>query len=654
AADESTLVHMAQIASLAVENGRLLEQVRAARDQLDAAKSEADRILGTIADAFYSLDREWRFVYCNPAAEQMFGRSHEELVGNVLWDCFPEISGSELWLRLEEAAAAREPSEFVVFHPERNAWYSDRVFPTPNGISVTIRDVTEQVMRERELGRLDAAARAATDRIRRLTEISTDLICTVDPDGAFVDMSPGCEAVLGYRPDELVGRPVADFIVTEEVEASGSKLQALVEGEPSGQYLRRHRHKDGSIVHLQWAGRFSPEDGLLYLIGRDVSERIELEERLQHSQRLEAMGQLTGGIAHDFNNLLTVILGNAEILEEGLQGQPLGELAALTRSAAERGADLTSRLLSFARRQTLRTEAVEIDDLLASMRTLLERTLGEHVEIEFRPGAAAGPVAADSVQLEAAVLNLAINAREAMGHGGRLVIETAVVAPGDCPAAKAAGADAYVMLAVRDSGAGMPPEVAARAFEPFFTTKQAGKGSGLGLSMVYGFAKQSGGSAEIESEPGAGTTVRLFLPLWRGEQAEQAEPTPVHVAAGSSSSRVLLVEDDELVRAYARMVLEELGFETVEARTGAEAVAALVSGQPFDLVFSDVVMPGGMSGRDLAMEAGRLRPDLPVLLTSGYEQEFGRSSEGPPLLRKPYRPSQLAEAVRSVMCRAAA
>ena len=384
-----------------------------------------------------------------------------------------------------------------------------------------------------------------------------------------------------------------------------------------------------------------------------------LSQQLQQSQRLEAIGQLTGGIAHDFNNLLTVVMGNAELLTEQHQDQPdLRLLSEMISHAAQRGAELTQRLLAFARKQALDPLPVDVNLLLSGLDALLRRTLGEHIEIELVHGAGLWPALVDQGQLENALLNLCLNARDAMPSGGRLTLETSNtlldgdyatrhddVLPGQ-----------YVMLAVSDTGLGIKPEHLQRVFEPFFSTKEKGKGTGLGLSMVYGFIKQSAGHVGIYSEPGQGTTVKLYLPRWQGKGAPPVAPTVGAMAVGGNEF-ILLVEDDEAVSRYALAALQSFGYQVMVAGNGPAALALIEQHSNIDLLFTDVVMPGGMNGRALADAARRLRPALRVLYTSGYTENaivhHGRLDAGAQLLSKPYRRNELGRAVRQALATAA-
>jgi signal transduction histidine kinase/ActR/RegA family two-component response regulator len=381
----------------------------------------------------------------------------------------------------------------------------------------------------------------------------------------------------------------------------------------------------------------------------------DLDRQLRQSQKMEAVGQLTGGVAHDFNNLLTVILGNAELVADGLKDRPqLRKMVEMTARAAERGAELTSRLLAFSRRQPLDPKPTDINRQIAGMDPMLRRTLGEHIEIELVRGGGLWKAMVDSGQLENAILNLCLNARDAMPGGGRLTIETANAHLDADYAARQTELEPgqYVMVAVSDTGTGMDAATLERAFEPFFTTKDVGKGSGLGLSMVYGFVKQSKGHVRIYSEPGHGTTVKLYLPRADAEEGADAAAS-AETAAERGSGRILLVEDDDLVRENAAAQLTGLGYDVVAVGSGREALAALAKGDAFDLLFTDVVMPGGTNGRELAEQALKLRPGLPVLYTSGYTENaivhHGRLDRGVELLAKPYRRQDLAAKVRAVL-----
>jgi signal transduction histidine kinase/ActR/RegA family two-component response regulator len=388
----------------------------------------------------------------------------------------------------------------------------------------------------------------------------------------------------------------------------------------------------------------------------EIAHRQRVEEALRQSQKMEAIGQLTGGIAHDFNNLLQVIVGNLEVLQLKL-GKDADErrfVAAALRGAA-RGAALTQRLLAFARRQPLDPKPIDVNRLVVDMSELLHSTLGESIDIEAVLASGLWPVMADANQLESALLNLCVNARDAMPEGGRLTIETANATLDERYASEHdVGAGEYVMMAVSDGGTGMTQDVAEHAFEPFFTTKDVGKGSGLGLSQVYGFIKQSGGHVKIDSAPGQGTTVKVYLPrlVLVGPPVHAIAPVVAHTA-DSHDSTILVVEDDDDVRAYTASMLRDFGYRVTEVRTASEALSALAARNDIDLLFTDVGLPGGMNGRQLAQEAVRRRPKLRVLFTSGYARDAlaheGRLDPGVDLIAKPFTRVALASKVREAL-----
>jgi nitrogen-specific signal transduction histidine kinase/CheY-like chemotaxis protein len=388
--------------------------------------------------------------------------------------------------------------------------------------------------------------------------------------------------------------------------------------------------------------------------GRDVTGQREAEAQLLQAQKMEAVGQLTGGVAHDFNNLLTVIIGGLDLALSRAPSDMRATLDGPLR-AAERGASLVQRLLAYSRKQALAPAELDLNTLAAGMVDLLRRTLGEDVEIELKLFPQVWAAMADRGQVENAILNLAVNARDAMPHGGKLTIETANV---DLDADYSATNEdvmpgAYVMLAVTDTGTGMAADVVERAFEPFFTTKEIGKGSGLGLSMVYGFAKQSGGHVKIYSEVCHGTTVRLYLP--RHVAAGSLAATPATAAADhpSGGETIVVVEDDPLVRRLAVTQLRELGYRVLEAADGPEAQSILQGEEHIDLLFTDVVMPGGMTGRQLSDAAKARRPHLKTLFTSGYTQDSiihqGKLDADVQFLAKPYKKQELALKLRAVL-----
>ncbi|MBB6189337.1 PAS domain-containing sensor histidine kinase [Rhodanobacter sp. MP7CTX1] len=434
--------------------------------------------------------------------------------------------------------------------------------------------------------------------------------------------------------------------------------EEFLRAESSGsvEFERRiHRLNDGAVRWVQVKGRtFYLNDKAIRISGvvSDVTERRQVEEQLRQSQKMEAIGKLTGGIAHDFNNLLMVIGGSLDMLDQRVaKNEKITRYLTAARHGVERGATLNQQLLAFSRRQDLRAETICIDDLINTFANLLDRAVGEAVTVKIEAAPELWYCRTDAHQLETAILNLAINARDAMPQGGTLTLKTTIRML-DVQAATANGASAgdYVAVSVADTGVGMTPDVIERVFEPFFTTKEVGKGTGLGLSQVYGFARQSGGFVSIESCPGIGTTVSIHLPRATSlEATEVVADTPVEVRG---KGIVLVVEDDSDVRAVASSLLEDLGYSVLEAETGSEAMKLMDRGERIDLVFTDVIMPGEMNGIDLVRAMKIKHAGIPVLLTSGYTAQriaMAEMAEGLQLLRKPYTQVDLSLAVRSVM-----
>lgn len=475
----------------------------------------------------------------------------------------------------------------------------------------------------------------------------SDMVCEIH--GRPHGYRPAVEEGIGYyvpehqgRIRELFERCAGEGVPYDDelqiIDTAGTRRWVRTTGVPV-------RDGQGRIVSVQ--GAF-----------QDITERVAMEAQLRQAQRLEAIGQLTGGIAHDFNNLLTVIIGNAEVLAESLPADsPGGELARMIQRGGQRGAELTHQLLAFARKQPLQPRVVDLNELLPGLRVMLSRTLPESIRLEVDPAAAPASCLVDPGQLENAVLNLAINARDAMPSGGLLAIETANVELDERHAAShgEVGPGAYVCLSVSDTGEGIAAEHLEHLFEPFYTTKATGKGTGLGLPMVYGFVRQSGGHVTVYSEPGLGTTIRLYLP-----QAD-ADGRPAEVSAEAASpapprpARILVVEDDALVRAYATAQLRALGHEVLEAADAGAALAVLEGRSDIDLLFTDVVLPGPRNGAALAAEARRLRPGLRVLYCSGYPADAvvagGSVDPDVDLLGKPYRRGELAARVQAALSR---
>lgn len=502
-----------------------------------------------------------------------------------------------------------------------------------------------------------------TERIKELRCLHAVLALTTDDRRSVREI---CREIVDLVPDHLLHERAAiarieldgaEFTSANWIEPASAMTSIIeVEGERAGEVQVAY----GGEMPEQAGGEgpfLAEERALLDSIATDITRMIKarkLSESLAQTQRLQAVGELTGGVAHDFNNLLTVIQGNAELLDEALHERDpeSAELVAMIGSAARRGAELTQRLLAVARRQVLEPRAVDVSALLQEMQGLLRSTLGADMELEFKTRPGSWPALIDSSRLEAAVLNLVINARDAMPEGGWLTIETRNVSLDRDDADAEAPPGDYVMVAVSDTGCGIAPEHRKRVFEPFFTTKEKARGTGLGLSMVYGFIKQSHGHISLYSEVGKGTTVKMYLPrAVRGEVEKPQKAVTPEIEGGDAS--ILLVEDDDLVRRYTRDQLVSLGYRVVAASNGPEALEILAGDAHFDLLLTDVVMPGGMSGLDVAEAAESAREDIGVLFMSGYTQDaivhHDRLDPGVRLLSKPFRRRELAQKVQEVL-----
>jgi PAS domain S-box-containing protein len=527
-----------------------------------------------------------------------------------------------------------------------------------------MQDVTDQKRSQVAMEQLNQAleARVAeSNRERdRMWSLSPDLLTVLRHDGTLGLINPAWTRILGWQESEVLGRRLIDLVHKEDEEATAEAIDGLIAGEPCPGFDNRICCQDGDWRWIRWIA--SSEKSTVYAVGRDITEELENEERLRQIQKMEMIGQLTGGVAHDFNNLLTVIVGNLDMAAKRLRKLPEDDLVELVqkllenaRHGTERATALTQRLLAFARRQPLDPDEVDANRLVLGMSDLFARTLGEHIAVETVLSDNLWTVHADPHQLENALLNLAVNARDAMPEGGRLVIQTENCEFNDPHAAGVAEINPgqYVLLAVTDTGEGMSRDTLEQVFEPFFTTKDVGQGSGLGLSQVYGFVRQSGGHVKIYSEPGMGTTVRLYLPRMEpGEAQTRPEPAAAREETESQAT-VLVVEDDEDVRVYSTDLLRDLGFRVLEAGNGAAALAMLRQHREIQLLFTDIGLPGGMTGRDLADAVHKIRPRLRILFTSGFATNAiahrGRLDPGVHLLPKPFTSETLTAKIEEVM-----
>jgi PAS domain S-box-containing protein len=750
----------------------------AERERLFSAAVESSN------DAIITTSLDGTITGWNSAAERLYGYTAAETTGKnitliVPVDRLPEVHDTLRRIGWGERIEQNETVRLRKDGSRIEVSLSISPLKAPSGAIVGISKVARDIT---EANKTRQVLRQQTEELRRIFETSQDLIMVMDSRGYLVQISPSCETILGYRPEEMIGRSGVDFIHPGHLDNSREEMRAARRGQRPKIADTRCIHKDGREVWLSWLGTWSEPVKRFFFVGRDMTEsrlaqetlreserlargiidtaldafvqidekgiirawnaqaeaifgwprdealgknvfdlmgrrdgegplrkalhtflqsgnevvrqprrelgirrrdgkeitaelsiaalrtrggflfnafvrdltdKIAAEDRIRQAEKMEAMGQLTGGIAHDFNNILTVITGTIEILADAVKGEP--QLAAITRmidEAASRGADLTQHLLAFARKQPLEPKVTDVNTLIIDTAKLLQRTLGEHVEIESVFNEESCPAIVDPNQLATAILNLALNARDAMPDGGKLIIETGFAVLDDNYAKMHSDVrpGRYAMIAVSDTGTGIPAGILDKVFNPFFTSKGPGKGTGLGLSMVYGFVKQSAGHIMIYSEEGHGTTIKMYLPPATGA-LPVAEPTPAPAVEGGHE-RILVVEDDKLVRDYVLAQLHSLGYVTLDAANATEALALVHTGHAFDLLFTDVIMPG-MNGRQLADEISKVRPGLKVLFTSGYTENaiihHGRLDEGVLLLAKPYRKSDMAVMIRKAL-----
>ena len=538
------------------------------------------------------------------------------------------------------------------------------VHGTVMGMLDTVVETTGKVDALKRLSALAASlehevSERTVDR-DRMWQRSTDAMVVCARDVLIDSVNPAWTHILGWNEAQAIGRSFLDFVHPDDRPSTRELLASLPEAGPAFTFENRCRCEDGTHRTLVWT---TVPDGKLLLVGRDVSAEREAADALRRSetalhqaQKMESVGQLTGGVAHDFNNLLHVISGNLQLLSKTLATDARAERYIVNALAGvQRGAKLASQLLAFARRQPLEPKVVNVARLIPGIEDMLHRTIGEGIEIEAVLSAGLWNCFVDTAQIENAILNLAINARDAMEGVGRLTIEVANAHLDDAYARLHADVTAgqFVMLAVTDTGSGMSAELMQKVFEPFFTTKTEGKGSGLGLSMVYGFVKQSGGHVKLYSEVGHGTTVRIYLPRVLAEEERADLAAPGLILGGAET--ILVAEDDDAVRGTVVELLTELGYNVLKARDAEGALTVIESGVHVDMLFTDVVMPGTLRTPELARKAREKQPHIAVLFTSGYTQNAivhgGRLDAGVALISKPYTQEALALKMREVFDR---
>jgi PAS domain S-box-containing protein len=672
ARDQQAVIDRERAAAAALRESQ--EGNRSLIGKLRASEEFTRRILASSADCIKVMDLNARLEFMSEG-----GMCVMEIddFGAVEGACWPDFwKGEEHAMAVAAVEEARRGGTgrfqgFATTFKESPRWWDVIVtaMSGPDGkpeklLSIS-RDVTsnkEAEVRLRELNdTLEQQVAERTAERDRMWDTSPDLMVVIDFGGVFRRVNPAWTTLLGYSPEELVGHHVNAFVVPDDHVATVCAYELAADG-GSPAVENHYRHRDGSVRTISWVA--APANGLVYATGRDVTaeraaadELAQAQEALRQAQKMEAVGQLTGGLAHDFNNLLTGIMGNLELLQLRIARGRLDDVdrfVTAAQGAGRRAASLTQRLLAFSRRQTLDPKPTDVNRLIAGMEELIRRTVGPTTDIRVVGAAGLWTAMIDAGQLENALLNLCINARDAMPDGGTITVETANkwldertarqrdLAPGQ-----------YLSICVTDTGTGMTPETIERAFEPFFTTKPLGQGTGLGLSMIYGFARQSGGQVRIYSELGQGTTMCVYLPRFRGDApSDETNDLVVHDLA-SRGETVLVVDDEATIRHLIDEVLNDLGYAVIGAADGAAGLKVIQSGARIDLLITDVGLPNGMNGRQVADAARAIVPDLKVLFITGYAENAavgnGHLDPGMELLTKPFALDDLTRKVSDML-----
>jgi len=659
------------------------------RQEVDMPGLEAiAKVLFVLPDSMVLVDSLGVIVLANAQACKMFGYDLDALNGKPIASLVPERSRAihqrdvEGYFRspsvrtagagMELSARRADGSEFPVEISLSHYHEGDAVYALASIRDITERKNLEEVQRElrRQKAIAEERARAAqmfasrNDALRAIFEASPLGMVTATQDGIIDRWNRAAGAIYGYPASEVLGRSIWEMTRLTDVETNQSAAAVDIENQVVNEvrdFRTRGRRKDGKIIDISLSSaRYDEVNGRNYgfvFLSDDISERTMMEQQLRQAQKMEAVGQLTGGVAHDFNNLLSVIICSLELLREKLPAdEEHVELTETALTAALHGADLVKQILAFSRKQNLQAKRLDVNQVLRDMSSLLARSLGEQVEIVLQPSDQLWQTIADPVQLQTALVNLATNARDAMPEGGRLVIQTENSFLDEAYVEQFVDLNAgeYVVVSVSDSGHGMEPETVERAFDPFFTTKPMGVGTGLGLSMVFGFVKQSGGHIRLYSEVGHGTTARLYLPR-AAQDAPESMPAarPALQQYRPSGARVLIVEDNVALAKSAHRLLSDAGYQATVATNAEEALTLLRDQEPFDVLFTDIVLSHGENGIELAREAAILNPKLRVLFSSGFAESVLRQSgkvavEGN-FIAKPYRKEDLIARIESLM-----
>jgi two-component system, cell cycle sensor histidine kinase and response regulator CckA len=604
------------------------------RGWLDALNEPVLRSLTAHApDAIFVLDLDARIQFINWTAG---GLTVEGVIGTEVYGYVPAEQRAAMSDCFKTVQRTQKPGSYqnVYTNPVNGSvsFWESRVAPIIQhtavvGFVVISSDVTE---------RREAAAQREL-----LFSVSLDMLCIAGFDGFFKRINPAFCKTLQYSTEELLSRPWAEFLHPDDVARSAAARQALMEGRDVIDFENRYRRKDGQYRTLSWRATGDPITKMIFAVARDVTEQRALEQQLRQSQKMDAVGQLAGGLAHDFNNLLLAIMVNTEVVEQQLGTEhPLADHMADIARASERASDLVKQLLAFGRRRPSRMEPLELGPILSSLSMMVRRLIPENIEISLAAAPAGTFVNADPAQVEQVLLNLCLNARDAMPSGGRLTIETGLTGVDGHSAdpTLVAAPGPYAVISVGDTGTGMSPAVRDRIFEPFFTTKAPGKGTGLGLATVYAIIRQHGGAVQVQTEEGKGSRFSVYVPICEAPQLTLGKELGAPLSAGHGT--ILVAEDEELVRSAVTSILESAGYLVLVAGNGVDALAIMEARDDVDLVLLDVVMPQ-LGGPETLARITERWPKVKVVLSSGYRDRYDDLPKGTVVLEKPYRAEDL-------------
>jgi PAS domain S-box-containing protein len=619
---------------------------------------------GIFADEPVVQQRSLRSVLCVPLFKQASVMGLLYLENNELASAFTNELIEVVQVLAAQAVISLENSTLLGELQKLTATLEERVAERTQQLTdqIVARDKAQAELRELGKTLEKRVAERTADR-NALWQLTGDLMLRCTFEGKITAVNPAWTEVLGWSENELIGHSIFEFVHADDLSRTTQGALDLAEGRSHERFDNRYRHRDGSYRWISWSTRSSGED--ITATGRDVTHEIEqsqalenTEAQLRQSQKMEAVGQLTGGLAHDFNNLLAGISGSLEMMHKRLQQRRYPDVErymTAAQGATKRAAALTHRLLAFSRRQNLDPKPTKVNRLVAGMQDMIQRSVGPGISVQVVGAASLWPALVDQSQLENALLNLCLNARDAMPDGGQITIETANKWL-DERAARDQGVPEgqYLSLCVTDTGTGMSAETISRAFEPFFTTKPLGQGTGLGLSMIYGFAQQSGGQVRIYSELGQGTTVCIYLPRYLGSVIDEAATVePLTEPRSDQNETVLIVDDESTIRLLLTDTLSELGYSSIEAADSATGLKILLSDVRIDLLISDVGLPGGMNGRQMVDAARLHRPNLKVLFITGYAENAvlraGQLEPGMSMMTKPFPIEAMAARIRSLI-----